>query len=197
MNEPHGIRVENAVKILNWIKTRGGVAVWRSVNLSNPGMSWTCPVNDEYGVAKPRPYGEAESTPSRVITSTDDIMVHTDVEVGRFKIHLRMSDNGLMLKLTDNSTLKVNKATRDAGPYAYHLFDYGTEEAVILAPDGNSMTLTQWAKESDTRPTFYECDICDHLHPQDFSGDCREDAPRFALDSLNLKYGENGWRTPE
>ena len=149
--EPHGIREENAGKILDWIKTRGGVAVWRSVNLSNPGMSWTCPLNDEYGVAKPRPYFEAEGTPSRVIKSTDEIMVHTDVEVKRFKIHLRMSSNGLMLKLTDHSSAKVNKAVREAGKDAYHLFDYATEQAVILAPDGNSITLTEWALKQNAQ----------------------------------------------
>ena len=111
--------------------------------------SWFRPTRKMFSFSKPRPYGEAAAAPERTITSTDDILVHTDVEVKRFKIHLRMSSNGLMLKLTDHSTLKVNKAVREAGPYAYHLFDYGTEEAVILKPDGNSITLTEWAEKNE------------------------------------------------
>jgi len=31
---------------------------------------------------------------------------------------------------------------------------------------------------------FYECGICDCIHPWEFSGDCREDAQRYALDEL-------------
>jgi hypothetical protein len=149
-NEPHSIRAENAPKILDWIKNRGGIAVWHSLNLSNPGMSWTCPVNDAQGNVKTKPYGEAENEPSRIITSTDDVLVHTDVEVKRLKVHTRMGKQGLMVKLTDHSTMRVHKAIQEAGSYAYHLFDYDRQEAVIFAPDGNSITLTEWAERKKT-----------------------------------------------
>jgi len=36
---------------------------------------------------------------------------------------------------------------------------------------------------------FYECDICDQLHPCSFTGDCRDDSNRFALDELEERYG--------
>lgn len=32
---------------------------------------------------------------------------------------------------------------------------------------------------------FYECGICEALHPWDWNGDCREDAARFHLDTIN------------
>jgi hypothetical protein len=43
MNEKHHISPETAAKALEWIKTRGGLAIWQSVNLSNPGASWSTP----------------------------------------------------------------------------------------------------------------------------------------------------------
>jgi hypothetical protein len=36
--------------------------------------------------------------------------------------------------------------------------------------------------ESITR--FYECGICDHLHPWDWDGDCRDDLNRFTGDEI-------------
>jgi hypothetical protein len=36
---------------------------------------------------------------------------------------------------------------------------------------------------------FYECGICDCLHPCGFAGDCRDDSNRFALDELEERYG--------
>ena len=41
--EKYHISPETAPKALDWIKTRGGIAVWQSVNLSNPGATWTTP----------------------------------------------------------------------------------------------------------------------------------------------------------
>ena len=29
---------------------------------------------------------------------------------------------------------------------------------------------------------YYECGICDHIHPWTFNGDCRDDANRFTTD---------------
>jgi hypothetical protein len=36
---------------------------------------------------------------------------------------------------------------------------------------------------------FYECGICDQLHPSKFEGDCRDDHNRFDLEQLEAKYG--------
>lgn len=43
------------------------------------------------------------------------------------------------------------------------------------------------------KPTFYRCGICECLHPIHWSGDCREDAARFAPDQLDEAYGHLGW----
>jgi len=39
--EKHIVTPEHATKMLGWLQTRGGIAVWPSVNLSNPGASWS------------------------------------------------------------------------------------------------------------------------------------------------------------
>jgi hypothetical protein len=31
---------------------------------------------------------------------------------------------------------------------------------------------------------FYECGICDCIHPWEWDGDCREDAARLSLDDI-------------
>ena len=36
---------------------------------------------------------------------------------------------------------------------------------------------------------FYECGICDQLHPCQFAGDCRDDANRFTIDEPEIEYG--------
>lgn len=44
-----------------------------------------------------------------------------------------------------------------------------------------------------TKPVFYRCGICECLHPWNWSGDCRDDANRFAADKLDSKFGPFGW----
>ena len=36
------------------------------------------------------------------------------------------------------------------------------------------------AAQGDDMVVLYECGICNHVHPWDWDGDCREDANRFA-----------------
>ena len=42
-------------------------------------------------------------------------------------------------------------------------------------------------------PVYYNCGICDHFHPWDWSGDCRDDTSRLTYDDLDKKHGENGY----
>jgi hypothetical protein len=142
----HGIKVENAAQILAWIRTRGGLAVWHSTSRSQPGLSWTCPLNDDHGQRKGKPYSASEKEPRRIITSADDVMVHTDVEVNRFPIEVQPGKQGCFMNLTEASRALIEKAIAEAGDDAFQLFDQTTHEAVILAPNGHSMTLTEWAK---------------------------------------------------
>lgn len=42
-------------------------------------------------------------------------------------------------------------------------------------------------------PKYYECGICECIHPWDWNGDCRDDANRFACDELDAKHGALNW----
>jgi len=39
----HECSEENAPKFWEWLRTRGGIAVWKSINLGNAGASWSTP----------------------------------------------------------------------------------------------------------------------------------------------------------
>jgi hypothetical protein len=43
------------------------------------------------------------------------------------------------------------------------------------------------------QPVYYECGICGHCHPWDWSADCRDDANRFTNQELDDKHGQDGW----
>lgn len=118
--EKHVIREENAVVILDWLRNRGGIAVWASVDLCDLGKSWTAPVNDEHGQPKGKPSWQADSKPCRIITDPADVIVSQDKEVKRFHVAVRMGASGTRMKLTDGSTRKLRAAVAKAGAGAYY-----------------------------------------------------------------------------
>ncbi len=131
----HQITSENIGKIREWIRTRGGIAIWGSVNFNDLGKTWTTPVNGPDGQPVGKPHWGATDQPIRIITSEDDVEVCIDKEVKRFHVAIRRGAQGFMMKLTDASSDKVKRAVSKAGVGAYHVFDYETQEAVIMAPD--------------------------------------------------------------
>lgn len=40
---------------------------------------------------------------------------------------------------------------------------------------------------------FYECGICDHLHPCQFMGDCRDDSNRFTDEDVETRFAAEGY----
>ena len=83
--EKHVVSMKNAAQIKKWFETRGGIAVWSSINLSNPGAGWTTPLHSESGVRAMKPSWQASDTP-RVITDPDEVLVAVDKEVKRFRV---------------------------------------------------------------------------------------------------------------
>jgi hypothetical protein len=139
--EKHQCRVENAAKFMEWIKGRGGIAVWQSADLGNPDLSWSTPANSTDGTPTAKPTWQAMEKPERIITDASEIEVCFDKEVKRFRVAIR--GNGMQFELTDASRRKVRGETVKAGKGAYHQFDYETQEAIIYAPD-KVLTLTEW-----------------------------------------------------
>jgi hypothetical protein len=131
--EKHICTAENADKFRNWLQTRGGILVWSSANLSNPGASWSTPALTAEGKAYPKPTWEAANNP-RLITDPGEVVVSIDREVKRFHIAVRRGSQGLTLKVTDSGTCRIRAAVERAGKGAYYMFDYETQDAVIKAP---------------------------------------------------------------
>src|SRR5690242_14476264 len=89
MEQPYVIREENAAQVVKWLRERGGICVWESINLSNPGVTWLTPALQENGAPTPKPTWQAASMPARHITSMDDILVSRDIEHKRFRVGVR------------------------------------------------------------------------------------------------------------
>ena len=143
VHAPHVVREQDAPKIASWLRERGGLAVWSSINLSNPGTSWTTPLNDANGQPITKPTWESASEPERVITDLAEVVVSIDKEVKRFRVGVRMGGNGLQLKVTDGGTRRIRSAVAKAGEGAYYVFDYSQQQAVIMAPE-RVVPLTEW-----------------------------------------------------
>ena len=47
------------------------------------------------------------------------------------------------------------------------------------------------------KPRFILCGCCEHLHPADFAGDCRDDTNRFLPQALDRQFGDDGLQADE
>ena len=148
---------EEAARMLDWIRNRGGLAIWDSCNLSDPGKTWTTPATTQEG--KPasvagKPHWSCGSVIA-TITDIADVSVVTPKEVKRFHIAVRMGSQGFTVKLTDGSTRRVRaareKAARDTGKDAWYEFDYSSQEAVIFVP-GDTVPLKDWKPAQTPEP---------------------------------------------
>jgi hypothetical protein len=144
---PHIVTADKAPKIAEWLRDRGGLLVWPSVNLSNPGASWTTPARNAGGSPVTKPTWESASQPERVITDAQEVLVSRDIEVKRFRVGVRMSGSGLSMKVTDGGSRRVRSAVMKAGDGAYHVFDYSAQEAVIMRPEAPA-PLVQFIQET-------------------------------------------------
>jgi hypothetical protein len=131
----------------DYLRTREGIMVWDSINLSNPGIQWLTPAKDEDGKTYTKPTWQVSNTPSQIITKAEDVKVSIDKEVKRFHVATRMGSQGMSIKVTDGGTRKIRTEVAEAGEGAYHTFNYGDyKNAVIMAPE-KQMSLDQYAKE--------------------------------------------------
>ena len=118
-----------------WMAERGGVLHWPSVNLSNLGMCWYSPAKTEDGEDFPKPSWQA-GAPTLYTDINDFRFCKEQEEVDRFRVAVRHgSSNPMLLKLTDASGERLRKRKAKAEKKhgdIIHVFDYDTQEAVIL-----------------------------------------------------------------
>ena len=139
--EKHVCMPCDAESMLKWIKTRGGLALWRSINLSNPSKTWTTPAKSMDGTPMPKQSWEMANEPYRIITDPAEVEVHVPKEVKRFRVGVRMGSQSFSFKVTDGGSRRIKrevaKAQENYGD-AWYEFDYSTQEAVIMVPDSKA-----------------------------------------------------------
>lgn len=140
--------VVHAERFSNWINTRGGIAQWKSIDLSDPGATCVTPAKAEDNSDYPRPHQKYADTPVFVITSPDEVFLTISKEVKRFHVAVRRGAQGFKIKCTAASSRRIEKTLEKLGPEAYYQFDYETQEAVFYLLD-SKITLTEWRKQHD------------------------------------------------
>jgi hypothetical protein len=148
--KPYITTPDNAGKIADWLRTRGGIAIWQAIDFNRLGQTLTTPLNTADGQPHAKPTHWVDSTPACVITDFADVLISKDVEVSRLKVALRLGSNGLQVKCTDASTRRIRTAIAKAGTGAYHEFDYETQEAVIFKPQ-SQMPLLDYLAMGETK----------------------------------------------
>jgi len=145
----HDCHPEHAHKFADWIANRGGVAVWKSLDLSDPTRSWSTPANTIEGTPITKPTWQASNAPDRIITSADDIDVFESKVVKTLRIAVRVGSQGFTLKLTDASTSKVNEALKKAGSGSFYRFGgWDGKDCEIHAITG-TITLAEWLQKKN------------------------------------------------
>jgi hypothetical protein len=141
---------EHAAKIAEWIKARGGIAIWESISLSCPGESMTTPVRKADGTPTTKPDWKLGNTPARIITDMAEVTVSQDVEVKRFHVAVRFGAQGLALKVSDGGTRRIRREVAKAGEGAYYVFDYGSEENAVIMKPAKLIPLAEWLDSQST-----------------------------------------------
>lgn len=157
----HSCEEKNARKFWHWIKTRGGIAVWKSVNLSNPGASWSSPVRDKDGNTYGKPNWQSANEPV-IFDNPDEVGVYQKSLYKAVPVALRRSGNGLTLKLTDASQRKVDKLLRACeekhGDSFYERGTLDIEGASIgVFYSTGEISLTEWIRvNGEGQPEDFE-----------------------------------------
>jgi hypothetical protein len=141
--KPYVTTPDNAKRIANWLRTRGGIAIWQSIDFNRLGKTLTTPATTAEGAPFPKPVWWVAGEPACIITDFADVIISNDVEVKRFHVALRMGANSLQVKCTDGATRRIRAAVAKAGEGAYHTFDYERQDAVIMKPEAQ-VPLLEW-----------------------------------------------------
>lgn len=149
------VQPENVDKIVDWLENRGGVAVWWSVNLSNPSASWFTPALNEDGTEYGKPNWQCAGKPDQIVTDAGNVGVVQYKEARRFHVGVRRGSQGLSWKVTDGGTRKIRRALAiesakvpwEWQDYATYTFDYETQDAIILVPE-KVIPLTELGREA-------------------------------------------------
>lgn len=146
--ERYRIRADMAPDVAEWLREGRGIAVWESINLSNPGAAWLTPARDRQGVSMSKPNWQAANAPARVLERAEEFEVVTAEEVKRFHVAVRRGSQGLMLKVTDGGSRRIRREVAKAGEGAWYEFDYADYENAVIYTPGEVVPLEELLKEA-------------------------------------------------
>lgn len=176
-------------QIWKWLTSGRGLAVWRSVNLSNPGGQWLTPAFTETGEPSPRPIWEADNKPFAVYTMTDapNIGVVFPKTVKSFHVAIRPSSQGFGMKVTDGGSRRIWKTIAKTKKElktdeVWYVFNYGEKENVSILAADKILSFPEW---NEIRPKL--------IYDKDGSDVCVGDT---VLDRDGDEMKVTGWSVP-
>ena len=137
----------NQVELINeWIKSRGGVLVWNSISLSNPGAQLLTPYLDSEGkVREQKPAYYTSNTPKHV-KSAEEVAVIIPKVFKRFHVAVRPGAQGFSLKVTDGGTRRIHSYLEKAGEGSWYEFDYCNYDNCIIYQKEREMPLSEYGE---------------------------------------------------
>ena len=91
--KPYITTPENAERIADWLRNRGGIAIWISDDGLDRGETLVRPVNTSTGGRAAKPVWWVADEPACIITDFADVIVSNDVEFKRLRVTVcRRSD---------------------------------------------------------------------------------------------------------
>lgn len=133
---------ENEAKAIEWLKTRGGIAVWSNKDLGSPNLGQTAhtPATHADGSPATSPHWTyGNGAPDRIVTNPAEVIVQTYREVAHVKIRRGPPYLGCVHRA---DRARLDRALESAGPDAAWTADYSTckygspwFDAVITVPD--------------------------------------------------------------
>lgn len=96
-----------APRILDWIATRGGVAVWSNLDLRSAGSKSFTPALTTDGKPTERPGWQFAAEPLEIITDPAQVTIYTETLWKAFPVSLRRHD--MVMKLTDGAQRKLDR----------------------------------------------------------------------------------------
>ena len=146
----HTVSPSNAKKFKEWLDTRGGILIWQSINLSNPGASWSTPALNEDGSPYTKPSWQSSNTPARHITDAEDIVVETTRVVDSLHVAVERGC-GFSFNLTTASSKRlrdrVSKAEKRYAKEAWYEFDYFSYKNALIVVSDKQIPLLQFLTE--------------------------------------------------
>ena len=149
------VRVDpsNAQQIFEWIRDRGGIAIWESENLADTARTWMTPIRNTDGTSRiEKPHWSAGRI-ARVVTDPVEVEVVVPKEVKRFHVAVRMATNSMVLKLTDASTKQLRRAVERAAQEhgdAWYGFDYTSHQNAVIYVAAEVVPLAEWMRRQES-----------------------------------------------